>query len=59
MYILENILKNNLYSSPSIVREIKSRKIRWAELVACVGKMRNTKFTQENLWEEVMWETYM
>jgi len=31
---------NDLYSSPNIVRVIKSRRMRWAGLVACMGKRR-------------------
>jgi hypothetical protein len=30
-----------LYPSPNIIRTIKSRRIRWAELVASIEKMRN------------------
>ena len=32
--------RNNLYSSPNIVRVIKSRKMIWAEHVARVGERR-------------------
>jgi hypothetical protein len=28
---------NDLYSSPNIIRVIKSRRMRWAEHVACMG----------------------
>jgi len=31
---------NDLYSSPNIVRVIKSRKMRWAGHVACMGERR-------------------
>ena len=31
---------NNLYSSPNIVRVIKSRRMRWAGLVASTGEGR-------------------
>jgi hypothetical protein len=31
----------NLYSSPDIFRQIKSRRMRWAGHVACMGKGRN------------------
>ena len=31
---------NDLYSTPNIVRVIKSRKMRWAGHVACVGEKR-------------------
>jgi hypothetical protein len=30
-----------LYSSPNIIRQIKSRRMRWAGHVACMGKERN------------------
>jgi hypothetical protein len=32
---------HNLYSSPDIIRQIKSRRMRWAGHVACVGEGRN------------------
>jgi hypothetical protein len=32
---------HNLYSSPDIIRQIKSRRIRWARHVACMGEGRN------------------
>jgi hypothetical protein len=32
---------NNLYSSPSIIRKIKSRRMRWAGHVARMGEKRN------------------
>jgi hypothetical protein len=32
---------NILYSSPSIIRIIKSRKMRWADRIARVGRKRN------------------
>jgi hypothetical protein len=32
---------HNLYSSPDIIRQIKSRRIRWAEHVARVGEEKN------------------
>jgi hypothetical protein len=31
----------SLYSSPNIIRVIKSRRMRWAGHVACMGEMRN------------------
>jgi hypothetical protein len=31
---------NNLYSSPDIIRQIKSRQMRWAGHVACMGDER-------------------
>jgi hypothetical protein len=38
---LHNEELRDLYSSPSIVRIIKSRRIRWAEHVARMGEKRN------------------
>jgi hypothetical protein len=32
---------HNLYSSPNIIRMIKSRRIRWARHVARMGEKRN------------------
>jgi hypothetical protein len=37
---LHNEELHNLYSSPDIIRQIKSRRIRWAEHVACMGEER-------------------
>jgi len=37
---LHNEELNNLYSSPNIVRVIKSRRIRWAGHVECMGEGR-------------------
>jgi len=31
---------NDLYSSPNIIRVIKSRRMRWAGRVACIGERR-------------------
>jgi hypothetical protein len=38
---LHNEALHNLYCSPSIIRIIKSRKMRWAGHVARMGKKRN------------------
>jgi hypothetical protein len=38
---LHNEELHNLYSSPSIIRIIKSRRMRWAENVARIGQMSN------------------
>jgi hypothetical protein len=38
---LHNEELHNLYSSPSIIRMIKSRRMRWAEHIAIIGKKRN------------------
>jgi len=32
---------HNLYTSPNIIRAIKSREMRWVEHVARMGEMRN------------------
>jgi len=39
---LHNEKLNDLYSSPNIVRVIKSRRMRWAGHVACMGEERGT-----------------
>jgi hypothetical protein len=38
---LHNEELHNLYSSPSIIRIIRSRRMRWAEHVARMGEKRN------------------
>jgi hypothetical protein len=35
------IMRNNLFSSPNIISVVKSKRMRWAERVACMGKMGN------------------
>ena len=37
---LHNEELNDLYTSPNIIRVIKSRKMRWAGHVACMGERR-------------------
>jgi hypothetical protein len=37
---LHNAELHNLYSSPDIIRQIKSRRMRWARHVACMGEER-------------------
>jgi hypothetical protein len=39
---LHNEELHSLYSSPSIIRMIKSRRIRWAGHVARIGEKRNS-----------------
>jgi hypothetical protein len=39
---LHNEKLHNLYSSPSIIRKIKSRRMGWAQHVEGIGKQRNT-----------------
>jgi hypothetical protein len=38
---LHNEELHNLYSSPDIIRQVKSRRMRWAGLVARMGEERN------------------
>jgi hypothetical protein len=38
---LHNEELHNLYTSPSIIRLIKLRKMRWARHSACMGEMRS------------------
>jgi hypothetical protein len=38
---LHNAELHNLYLSPDIIRQIKSRRMRWAGHVACMGGRRN------------------
>jgi hypothetical protein len=38
---LHNEELHNLYSSPNIIRMIKSKRMRWSGHVACIGEMRN------------------
>jgi hypothetical protein len=38
---LHNEELHTLYTLPNSIRMIKSRKVRWAENVACMGEMRN------------------
>jgi hypothetical protein len=38
---LYNEERHNLYTSSNIIRTIKSRRMRWAGHVACMGKKRN------------------
>jgi hypothetical protein len=46
---LHNEELHNLYSSPNIIRMIKSRRMRWAGHVARIGDKRNA---YRILWEE-------
>jgi len=42
----------DLYSSPNIILVIKSRRMRWAEHVACIGVMKGADMVmEENLRE--------
>jgi hypothetical protein len=40
----------NLYTSPDIVRVMKSRRMRWVDYVACMGRLEMcTKFWSKNV----------
>jgi hypothetical protein len=43
---LHNEELHNLYCSPSIIRMIKSRRMRWAGHVARIGRRRNRRGTR-------------
>jgi hypothetical protein len=40
---LHNEELHNLYSAPNIITQIKSRKMRWAAHVACMGEERKLR----------------
>jgi hypothetical protein len=47
---MDNKELHNLYSSPSIIRVIRSRRLRWAGHASCMGGMRNAcRFSLGNL----------
>jgi hypothetical protein len=49
---LQNEELHNLYSSPGIIRQVKSRRMRWAGHVARMGKERKcTRLWWESLTE--------
>jgi hypothetical protein len=49
---LHNEELHNLYSSPSIIRMIKSRRMRWAGHVARIGEKRNAYVKERDHWED-------
>ena len=49
---LHNEELNDLYSSPNIVRLIKSRRVRWAEYVARMGEERGCRGSCWGNWRE-------
>jgi hypothetical protein len=55
-----NELLQNLYSSPNIIRAMKSRGIGWASHVAHMGEMKSAyKFSLECLKvREAAWKTF-
>jgi hypothetical protein len=55
---LHNKELNNLYSSPNIIRVIKSKRMRWAEHVARMRERRGVyRVWVRNLWERATGET--
>jgi len=55
---LHNEELNDLYSSPNIFRVIKSRRMRWAEHAARMGRGEvYTRFWWGNLRKRTTWET--
>jgi len=56
---LHNEELNDLYSSPDIVRVIKSRRMRWAGHVGCMGEERGVYrvLVGETGGKETTWET--
>jgi hypothetical protein len=52
---LHNEELSNLYFSPNIVWMIKSRRMRWAGHVACMGEGRCTGFCWGNLRKRDYW----
>jgi hypothetical protein len=54
---LHNVELNGLHSSPSVVRVIKSRRMRWAGHVARMGKRRDVyRVLVEKPKKEATWE---
>ena len=48
---LHNEELNDMYSSPTIVRVIKSRRMRWEVHVACMGEMTGETCGKETTWD--------
>ena len=56
---LNNEEVNDLYTSPNIIRMIKSRRMRWAGLVACMGEKRGAySVWLGHLREKDLWKTH-
>jgi hypothetical protein len=45
---LQNVELHNLYSSPSVIRMMKSRRMRWAGYVARMGEKKYIKYWWES-----------
>jgi hypothetical protein len=55
---LHNGKLHNLYSSPDIIKQIKSRRRMWAGHVACMGEGRNVyRVRWESPKEKTTWKT--
>jgi hypothetical protein len=46
-----------LYSSPNIIRQVKSRRMRWARHVACMGEECMQGFDGKARRKETTWKT--
>jgi CRISPR/Cas system-associated protein Cas7 (RAMP superfamily) len=53
---LHNEELHGLYSSPSIVRAIKAKRMRWAGHVARMGEVRGAYNIEMDLWEIGFWD---
>jgi hypothetical protein len=53
---LHNEELHNLYTSPSIIRMIKSRRMKWAGHIARMGEKRNIRYWWESQKERDHWE---
>jgi len=49
--------RNDLYYSQNIIRVIKSRRMRWAGPVACMGGEAYTGSRRGHLRKEITWKT--
>jgi len=47
---------HNLYFSPSIIRAIKSTRMRWARHVVCMGEVLNALQTLARKPEDTTWK---
>jgi hypothetical protein len=53
---LHNEELHNLYSSPDIIRQMKSRQMRWAGHVACMGEESVQGFGRKVRRKETTWK---
>jgi hypothetical protein len=54
---LHNQELHNLYSSPNIIMQIKSRRMKWAEHVARMGEVSVQGFGGKARRKEITWNT--